>query len=203
MNHHLRGSATDSANTSGTRFRPGHALRRARKWCGTWSWLLCLALLCGAWGAGPAVADEVAEDDPADTEWTDSEIAETDDTSTESPEQFRVVVENRTAFPIQIIEYDESGDSYVPRYDLAAGEALDDRVVAGEVWIFSVGGEALVGQYATTDEPDQWVILDDAALAAANYPPGALDDSWQAFGESTIDLPVPEALPTSDQPPPD
>jgi hypothetical protein len=100
------------------------------------------------------------------------------------PTEFRVVVDNRTAYPIDVIAYDESDGSYSPYAELPPGGALDGNVVPGELWLFEVNHQALIGQYITADQPDQYVVLDDSTLAASGYPPGPMDDSWRALEET-------------------
>ncbi len=109
------------------------------------------------------------------------------------PQEFRMVVDNKTPYPIDVIAYDDSDGSYSPYGELPAGGALDENVVAGLLWIFMVNNQALIGQYVTTGQPDQYVVLDEGTLSAAGYPPGPMDDSWRAFEEKDTEAPAAEA----------
>ena len=93
--------------------------------------------------------------------------------TTDVPPQGQILIENRTGYPIQMIEYDESEGSYSPYAELLQDETLLQTVGAGVRWFFKVNHEALIGQYTTTDSPDQWVVLDEDTLTNADYRPSS------------------------------
>lgn len=134
---------------------------------------------------------------PVATAQEDEEVQAAEDSrqadDTVPPPEYRVVVDNRTAYPIDVIAYDEFDGSYAPYDAMPAGGAIDRKVEQGQLWLFEVNQQALIGQYITTDQPDQYVVLDDSTLAAAGYPPGPLDDSWRQFEETDADAAAPDA----------
>lgn len=147
--------------------------------------LFVVALFSATGFSGIAAAQETEEAEPA------VESPQIDDT-VPLPE-YRVVIDNRTAYPIAVIAYDDDDGSYSLHEEVPAGGALDERVVPGLLWLFKVNDQALVGQYATTDQPDQYVVLDDSTLSAAGYPPGPMDDSWRQFEEKDDEAAAPDA----------
>lgn len=128
-----------------------------------------LAILLGFFGVQSPVLAQDTDDDEASaaTETTDDTVP---------PPAFRVVVDNRTAYPIDIIAYDDTDGSFAPYDHVPPGGALDERVVSGLLWVFQVNDQALIGQYVTTGQAEQYVVLDENTLSAAGYPPGPRTD---------------------------
>ena len=97
--------------------------------------------------------------------------AHAQDADTGEPPQAQVVIENRTDFPIDLIEYDAADGSYIPYAELLQGDTFTETVGPGVVWFFRVNNEALIGQYTTTSASEQWVVLDASTLTDAGYSP--------------------------------
>ncbi|WDR01283.1 hypothetical protein PSQ19_10535 [Devosia algicola] len=116
----------------------------------------------------------------------------------------QITIDNTTGVDVDVLYVDQSGN-FVPYQLLASGNRLILPSQAGFIWYFGVGGQTIVAQYQTTQQPDQYFVLDEnlvsAALQTAPTAPAAQTNAVQQAQQAQqaqLQRPLPTAPAVSD-----
>lgn len=101
-----------------------------------------------------------------------------------------MVVENRTGYPVDVLYQLEN--EYTVHTTIADGQDITQVVTDGFTWFFGINSEHLIGQYVSSADPDQKVILNEQTLIDAGVP---LPPQTSTIGTGSV-RPTPPPPPT-------
>ncbi|ULA65163.1 MAG: conserved exported protein of unknown function [Nitrospira sp.] len=114
-------------------------------------------------------------------------------------QQKELLIENRTGYPVDVLYIVEGKTGYTKHATIEAGAIMAQPVTSNRTWYFRVLTDGIIGQYTTSADEKQRVILDQDVLDAAGIPaaPQLRQDTSGITGSLT---PQPMSAPTFTKP---